>query len=151
MNLSWCISLIAQWIRTCKFLFLVHTHSTNLNIRLWNPHSIHSWLPRETQTLIWNFPMCVGNTIKDHFRLICFQSYEKCREFNYLWRFCAVPWDREIQIKTINVAAKPWAWPVCYSTLFQNWQNNAFVVLSILWKNLRTPVFDTKNFYLSQE
>ena len=44
---------------------------------LWNQHPVQGRLAGESQTLIWNFLICICNMIKDQFRLFLFSQMWK--------------------------------------------------------------------------
>ena len=87
-------------------------------MRLWNQHPIQGRLAVEIQALICRFLFCIGNMIKDLFKCFLLLKTWKypptsTKEENYLvdhipWGFYALPWDREIPVKTMSLTANSW-------------------------------------------
>ena len=85
-----------------------------LKIRLWTQHAIHGSLARETQTLILNFSIGIGDMIKDQFVLFSFPKMWKyssmiTKEGKYLrWQLIVKislhkKWSFPLRISPVNV------------------------------------------------
>ena len=110
------------WLNTLKgstytcFWWILKTAS--LKIKLWKQQPIPGRLAKETQALSWNFSICISNVTKDEFGLLFFRKREDIphqvvrkrivQYVNFLWGFCAIPWYREIRVKTLSLTTKTW-------------------------------------------
>ena len=108
--------------RYAIFSFWCTLKMTNFKIILGNKHPVLGRVPRKTQALIWNFLICISNTIKDQFRLFLFSKTWKYTmieyygkyflRYQFTLRFCTyqnfVSWDYEIWVKTVSLTVKPW-------------------------------------------
>ena len=90
---------------------------TNFKIILGNQHPAQSRLARKTQALIWNFLICISNTIKDQFGLFLFSrtwknlSTRAKENFSKISVYCV---DFAPDHETVRFESKP-----CVS-----WQNH---------------------------
>ena len=88
---------------------------TNLRIRLQNRHPIQGKLAIKMQALIWNFPICIGNKIKDQFEHLKIslnrrkgENYLRCQFTMTLWGLSLL-WQHERLVKTLGLTINPWS------------------------------------------
>ena len=100
--------------RQRRSMFWCMRRTTKLKIRLRSQCQIQDRLVRASQTLIKNFPIGIGDMIKDQFGLFLFyrklekwgQSKKTFLNFNLQCGFCALRWNREFRVKTVSLTVK---------------------------------------------
>lgn len=73
--------------------------TTNLKIKLANQHPMQRRLAKICRALIWSCKICIGDIVKDQCRSFLFSMW-KCLA-------CALPWNREVRVRTVNLSFKP--------------------------------------------
>ena len=126
---------VKPWIqKNSSFRCILKT--SNVNFRLRNQQPKQDKLVRANEVLIRNFPICIGNKMKQQFKLFSvFENVkylstsakeENCLRCQFTLRMLCLtvwPWDsiqnRESPVKTVSLTAKP-SWQVRVKSLFSS-------------------------------
>ena len=81
--------------------------SSSLTLKLLNQHLIQGRLVKASQTLIWNFPICIGDMVKAQFGLFLFSKTQNNSSTGAKKKNCL---RCQFTVMILCLTVRPWDW-----------------------------------------